>query len=104
MRIAPLLTLLCLLGGCATRDDGVAADLEPGRLPPPDTTLAIAGLGPCTDNPDRRLHLAALRIESDEICRELAITSSNLFVLLHRARLRLRDCLQARWFDMAGTA
>ena len=59
MRIAPLLTLLCLLGGCATRDDGVAADLEPGRLPPPDTTLAIAGLGPCTDNPDRRLHLDA---------------------------------------------
>lgn len=59
MRIAPLLTLLCLLGGCATRDDGVAADLEPGRLPPTDTTLAIAGLGPCTDNPDRRLHLDA---------------------------------------------
>jgi pimeloyl-ACP methyl ester carboxylesterase len=59
MRIAPLLTLLCLLGGCATRDDGVAADLEPGRLPPPDITLAIAGLGPCTDNPDRRLHLDA---------------------------------------------
>lgn len=60
MRIAPLLTvltLLCLLGGCATRNGGVAADLEPGRLPPPDTALAIAGLGPCTDNPDRRLHL-----------------------------------------------
>ena len=59
MRIAPLLTLLCLLGGCATRDDGVAADLEPGRLPPPDTSLAIDGLGPCTDNPDRRLRLDA---------------------------------------------
>lgn len=59
MRITALLTLLFLLGGCATRDDGVAADLEPGRLPPPDTTLAIAGLGPCTDNPDRRLHLDA---------------------------------------------
>jgi len=60
MRIVPLLTvltLLCLLGGCATRNGGVAADLEPGRLPPPDTALAIAGLGPCTDNPDRRLHL-----------------------------------------------
>ena len=59
MRIAPLLTLLCLLASCATRDDGIAADLEPGRLPPPDTTLAIPGLGPCTDNPDRRWHLAA---------------------------------------------
>lgn len=37
----------------------------------------------------------------DEIWRELTITSDNLFVLLHRARLRLRDCLQARWFDTA---
>ena len=36
---------------------------------------------------------------SDEICAELAITSSNLWVLLHRARLRLRDCLQLRWFN-----
>jgi len=40
-----------------------------------------------------------LELESDEICTELAITSANLWVLLHRARLRLRDCLQARWFD-----
>jgi pimeloyl-ACP methyl ester carboxylesterase len=59
MQIASLLMLLGLLVGCATRDDVHAPDLEPGRLPAPDTTLAIAGLGPCTDNPDRRLHVAA---------------------------------------------
>jgi RNA polymerase sigma-70 factor (ECF subfamily) len=40
-----------------------------------------------------------LELDAEEICTELAITSSNLWVLLHRARLRLRDCLQARWFD-----
>ena len=40
-----------------------------------------------------------LECESGEICTELAITPSNLWVLLHRARLRLRDCLQVRWFD-----
>jgi len=40
-----------------------------------------------------------LELESDEICAELAITTSNLWVLLHRARLRLRDCLQLRWFN-----
>lgn len=55
--------LMCLaaggLTGCATADPTVAADLEPGRLPTPDTTLAIAGLGPCTDNPDRRLRIDA---------------------------------------------
>ena len=40
-----------------------------------------------------------LELETDEICKELAVTSTNLWVLLHRARLRLRDCLQAHWFD-----
>lgn len=39
-----------------------------------------------------------LELSSDEICKELAISSTNLWVLLHRARLRLRECLQARWF------
>ena len=36
--------------------------------------------------------------ETDEICRELSITSSNCWVLLYRARMALRECLQQRWF------
>jgi RNA polymerase sigma-70 factor (TIGR02943 family) len=40
-----------------------------------------------------------LGLESDEICKELGISTTNLWVLLHRARLRLRDCLQQRWFN-----
>ena len=40
-----------------------------------------------------------LELGTDEICTELQITSTNLWVLLHRARLRLRGCLQQRWFD-----
>ena len=40
-----------------------------------------------------------LELETGEICKELQITPTNLWVLLHRARLRLRDCLQTRWFD-----
>jgi len=39
-----------------------------------------------------------LELDSDEICKELQITPTNLWVLLHRARLRLRECLQQRWF------
>lgn len=58
-RLAAVLMLVCGLGGCASRDAIVAADLEPGRLPVPDTTLDIAGLGPCTDSPDRRVRLDA---------------------------------------------
>jgi RNA polymerase sigma-70 factor (TIGR02943 family) len=40
-----------------------------------------------------------LELDAAEICKELAITSTNLWVLLHRARLRLRECLQRQWFD-----
>lgn len=40
-----------------------------------------------------------LELATDEICKELAIKPTNLWVLLHRARLRLRDCLQERWFQ-----
>lgn len=37
--------------------------------------------------------------ESAEICKELSITSSNLWVLLHRARLRLASCIKLRWLQ-----
>jgi len=37
-------------------------------------------------------------LASDEICRELNIKPSHLFVLTHRARLALRRCLELRWF------
>lgn len=34
-----------------------------------------------------------------ETCKQLGISTTNLWVLLHRARLRLRACLEANWFD-----
>lgn len=40
--------------------------------------------------------------ETDEICSTVGITSSNVFVQLHRARLRLRECLNQRWFALAA--
>lgn len=45
-----------------------------------------------------------LELETDEICKELAITSSNAWVLLYRARLRLRECLDLNWFGRADGA
>lgn len=39
-----------------------------------------------------------LELESDEICKELSISAANLWVLLFRARLRLRECLDLNWF------
>jgi RNA polymerase sigma-70 factor (TIGR02943 family) len=39
-----------------------------------------------------------LELDSAEICKELGISTTNLWVLLHRARLRLQGCLQEHWF------
>jgi RNA polymerase sigma-70 factor, ECF subfamily len=39
-----------------------------------------------------------MELETDEICLELTITSNNLWVILHRARLSLRQCLELHWF------
>lgn len=39
-----------------------------------------------------------LEMETEEICKELAISTSNCWVVLYRARMRLRECLQLRWF------
>jgi RNA polymerase sigma-70 factor (ECF subfamily) len=39
-----------------------------------------------------------LELETEEICKELTITTSNAWVLLYRARMRLRECLDLNWF------
>jgi RNA polymerase sigma-70 factor (TIGR02943 family) len=39
-----------------------------------------------------------VELDSHEICATVGITVSNLNVMLHRARLRLRECLENRWF------
>jgi len=35
---------------------------------------------------------------TEEICKILDITATNLWVILHRARGKLRDCLEINWF------
>lgn len=45
-----------------------------------------------------------LELETDEICKELAITTSNAWVLLYRARMRLRECLDLNWFGNRQTS
>jgi RNA polymerase sigma-70 factor, ECF subfamily len=39
-----------------------------------------------------------MELESDEICKELTITANNLWVILYRARMALRHCLEQNWF------
>lgn len=37
-------------------------------------------------------------LDSTEICKELAVSTTNLHVQLHRARLSLQKCLDSHWF------
>lgn len=39
-----------------------------------------------------------LELSSEDICKELKLTSTNFYVQLHRARLKLRECLDLNWF------
>ena len=43
-------------------------------------------------------------METAEICKELGITPTNCWVLLHRARLFMRQCLELNGFSKAGAA
>lgn len=40
-----------------------------------------------------------LGLETSEICKELGITPTHCWVMLHRARMALRLCLATNWFD-----
>jgi RNA polymerase sigma-70 factor, ECF subfamily len=37
-------------------------------------------------------------LDTDEICKELGVTSTHCWVLLYRARMALRGCLEKTWF------
>jgi RNA polymerase sigma-70 factor, ECF subfamily len=43
-------------------------------------------------------------METEEICKELNISATNCWVLLHRARLFMRQCLELNGFAKAGAA
>ncbi len=42
-------------------------------------------------------------VSTEEICSDLGITSNNCWVLIYRARMSLRACLEKRWFDDRDT-
>lgn len=61
----------------------------------------------CLDHlPARQARVFMMRefieLESHEICAAAEITAGNLNVTLHRARLRLRECLENNWFMREG--
>jgi len=51
--------------------------------------------------PDNAARVFSLRelmgLSTDDICKELGIKENNCWVILHRARLRLRACIEQGW-------
>jgi RNA polymerase sigma-70 factor (TIGR02943 family) len=39
-----------------------------------------------------------IELDAEEICAEVNLSTSNLHVLLHRSRLRLRECIENKWY------
>lgn len=81
--------------------------IQPARWAEPDQELEQAQLHrvlvTCLENLPAGLQMVFRLSELDgvsteDICKVLGITATNVWVRLHRARLRLRDCLDARWF------
>ena len=57
--------------------------------------------------PPRLAEAFSLRVidemETEQVCKVLGITPSNTWVMLHRARARLRACLETNWFSRTSS-
>ncbi len=76
-------------------------DMDPAHLVERQEFWRV--LQDCMDAlPSRASEAFALRVvndtKADEVCKVLGISQTNLWVLLHRARARLRACLEVKWF------
>lgn len=72
-----------------------------------EDTLQNTELGEAIHNcleklPQKQGHIfkmkTVLNYETEVICNELNITPSNLWVIIHRARTAMADCLKQNWF------
>lgn len=82
---------------------------DPGKLSEDDDFWRV--VEGCLDSlPAQTKSVFTLRvieeIPGDGVCKALGISATNLWVLLHRARLRLRACLEKHWFsdERSGSA
>ena len=87
--------------------DGWVMKLAPKAWETPDGTLISKEfqdvLRSCLSRlPDKVAQVFRLReiddVSSEEICKDLGVSPNNLWVMLHRARMGLRRCLEVHWF------
>jgi RNA polymerase sigma-70 factor (TIGR02943 family) len=86
-------------------------ETQPGRWADPEASFEQqqfwAVFEACLDHlPAKTARVFMMReilgLETGEICKETGMTTSNCWVVLHRARLGLRTCLETRWFAGVG--
>jgi len=63
-------------------------------------TKCLSGLSPNHANAFTLREIEGF--ETGEICKVLNVTETNLWVILHRARMLLRRCLEANWFERSA--
>ena len=87
--------------------DGWVMKLAPKAWEAPDGTLISKEfqdvLKSCLSRlPDKVAQVFRLReidgVSSEEICKDSGVSPNNLWVMLHRARMGLRRCLEVHWF------
>lgn len=80
---------------------GALADMSPDRSMQARELWAIVRecLGNLPESQSSVFILSVMEeLDSEEICRQLDITPSNLWVRLHRARLGLAKCVSSKWY------
>lgn len=96
--------------GYQFKDNGHWQD-RPAAWRDPDSALEqkqfLAALEKCLKGlPARTAQAFLMRehlgLETDEICKELSVTATHCWVLLYRARMALRQCLEQSWFRPTG--
>jgi RNA polymerase sigma-70 factor, ECF subfamily len=92
--------------------DGWIRQVAPQSWDAPDESLVskefqAAFSGCISQLPERTAQVFLLRevdgVSSEEICKDLSVSANNLWVMLHRARIALRRCLEVHWFGHAKT-
>lgn len=83
-------------------------DERPATWSDPDASLSQkqfwAVFDACLDDlPEQTARVYMMRefleLDTAEICQQLGISTSNCWVILHRARIGLRECLEDEWFQ-----
>ena len=72
-------------------------------LTPIENKELASALNNCIDKlPNNQKQIVLLKLveeeETEKVCKELNITPTNYWVIIHRAKLQLRACLEINWF------